>query len=312
VEGDIGVALKVDPVDLHMWKLRGDHWSCSVSRGYTRTSILPKHRKRQRCKGLLDRLAKDAEFSLGHNLVEFCTPSGQFTICSTCGFCGTQKSVNLSVACSGGRKTRRGKEQYNRVFVKGRHPRFNVPLGLNLVIRSAAFAKKEGTRSYTERRLKKARLTSKSKPWVAASMGIIGPPRAEGAEADQDENEEAWPDIDWDNDKEEDLEEDPFELGNLEMDGNVREVIPPSIPQPEFNLEDELGAVLELDLTAEELAIGVLEHQLGIPPAIEVVETDPRSLQEKLLDKWKAKQLEKASGAPQAASSSSEASRWWE
>ena len=160
--------------------------------------------------------------------------------------------------------------------------------------------------------MKKARLTTKSKPWVAASMGIVGPPREEGAEADQDDNEEVWPDIEWDNEQEEDVEEDPFDLGNLEMNGNVREVIPPSVPQPEFKLEEELGAVLELDLSAEDLAKQVLEHQLGIPPSREVTETDSRSLQEKLLDKWKAKQLEKASGVPQAAASSSEASRWWE
>jgi hypothetical protein len=245
---DVGAPLKLKTEDLH-GDNQGDHWRCRVCRGFTATNILPKARKRQRCKGLRDRLAKDAEQSLGHQLVEFCTPQGPFTICSLCGFYGARKSVGLSTACDGIPSTRSSKEQWNRVFVKGKHPRTNVPLGLNLVIRSATFVKQCNTRSFVERKIRKLRLTRKAKPWVAASSGILDGPSAEDNVQDNMELcEEPAPDDDTENSFDAEEEDEFVDVfgGNVDMSGNDQQTgDPPPAPAPHATYLD-----LEKDLEA--------------------------------------------------------------
>jgi len=112
------------------------------------------------------------------------------------------------------------------VFVKGKHPRTNVPLGLNLVIRSATFVKQCNTRSFVERKIRKLRLTTKSKPWVAASSGILdGPSAEETVQDDMDLCEEPAPDDDTENffDAEEDDDFVDVFGGSVDMSGNDQE-----------------------------------------------------------------------------------------
>jgi len=309
-EGEVGVTLKVKEEELHKWEFRDTHWSCSICRGFTFTGTLPKNRKRQRCKGLADRLAKDAEFSLGHQLAEFVTPQGTFTICSLCGFYGARKSVGLSTACDGKPSTRTSKEQWRRVFVKGRHPRTNKPLGLNLVVRSQAFVKSHDTRSVTERRLKKIRLTKKSSPWVAASSGILGPPSDEVQEDAVNEAFPSEPDEDMVEMEEDEYEDDPYGEGAIDING--MDVAPvPEVPEPAFDLEGSLDAVMDLNQPPSQVAREVLEHVCGILPPPVPSESDNRTLKEKLLEKWIAKKSGKATEQP-ASSSSDGCHRWWE
>ena len=77
-------APRVPQEQWHRWKRTGDRWQCSTCRA--RMTKPSPARLRQRCPGLLDRLAPDAETSLGHDLAEFDTTGGDFTICRQCGY----------------------------------------------------------------------------------------------------------------------------------------------------------------------------------------------------------------------------------
>jgi len=193
-EGEVGVAVKVASKELHLWELQGERWVCAVCRGFTMTDVLPKHRVRQRCYGLKDRLSASSSCQIGHCLVEVTSTTGRFTICSRCGGCGSRKAVKLGCICSGKLQSRRAREAYNRVFKNGKHPRTNIPLTRSHYSACGNNVSTNQLRSEVDRSRRKRRLTVKSKPWVAAAAGIVeyGPPPGEHDDA-QDEMEEEDP-----------------------------------------------------------------------------------------------------------------------
>jgi hypothetical protein len=54
------------------------------------------------------------------------------------------------------------------------------------VIRSKVFVKQDSTRSFVERKL-----STKSKPWVAASLGILDPASSDDVQCDNSDSFEA-------------------------------------------------------------------------------------------------------------------------
>ena len=146
----------------------------------------------QKCPGLLDRLASNAETSLGHDLVEFETTGGDFTICRQCGYWGIKKAVKLGQRCQPEDAARRADEAWARVFVKGNHPYTNVPFrcAADGVRRYEERTPTTATRSSVIKTGRMSRLVGKTKPWAAALKGIFFEPSAQGQELDEEQMEE--------------------------------------------------------------------------------------------------------------------------
>ena len=161
------------------------------------------------------------------------------------------------------------------------------------------------------------RLTTKSKPWVAASLRILDSHIAgDPVQEDMDDLVAPVPDDSMENffDAE---EEDEFEEalgGDVDMNGNDIETVPVPAPSVYKDLEKDLEAVLNEDAPPAVVAREVLEHMILAGDSFGFVkspepEADVRSLKEKLLDKWKAK---KSGIIVQSSSSSGDTCRWWE
>jgi len=173
------------------------------------------------------------------------------------------------------------------------------------------------TRSFIERKVRKLRLTTKSKPWVAASSGIFDGPVAVDAQDNMELCEEPAPEDDSMENFFDAEEEDDFEEalgGDVDMNGNDIETVPIPAPSVYNDLEKDLEAVLSEDAPPAVVAREVLEHMILAGDSFGFVKSpepvvDSRTLQEKLLDKWKAK---KSGTVVPASSSSSDAYRWWE
>jgi len=232
--GEVGVAVKVGSKELHVWELQGDRWICAVCRGFTLTNVLPKHRVRQRCYGLKDRLSASSSCQIGHCLVEVTSTTGRFTICSRCGGCGSRKAVKLACICSGKLQSRRAREAYNRVFKKGKHPRTNLPLTRSHYSACGNNVSPNQLRSEVDRSRRKRRLTAKTKPWVAAAFGIVedAPPPGEGDDLQDEEDEQM------DEDEYFQEEEDPFgfeDVAVVQLGGSSSSdchASPPADPPP--------------------------------------------------------------------------------
>ena len=185
--------------------------------------------------------------------------------------------------------------------------------------------KQSNTRSFVERKVRKLRLTTKSRPWVAAWRGILDSLSLAGAaQDDMDLCEEPVPDDDMEKilDAEEDDEFEDVFGGNVDMSGNDQEAggEPPPAPASRvayLDLEKDLEAVLNEDVPPAVVAREVLEHVILSGDSFGFVkspepEVDNRSLKEKLLDKWKAKKSGAVVIASQPSSSSGDTYRWWE
>jgi len=126
---------------------------------------------------------------MGHVLVEVTATDGNFTICSRCGAFGSRKAVNLALECPGILTTRRLKESYSRVFKNGKHPRSNKPLTRSH-FRSCGAPNVPTSllRSEVDRSRRRRRLETKTKPWIAASFGIVEDPKDAVSECGDDED----------------------------------------------------------------------------------------------------------------------------
>ena len=122
-----GRAQRVPVEKAHRWFQGPRFWTCWTCRSRTRAVWLPAPRQRQACPGLVDQLARNSEFGLGHTLVEFATSDGAFTVCSSCGRYGSRYARGLSNKCTGRTQTRCSAVAWRRVFFQGRHPYTAAP-----------------------------------------------------------------------------------------------------------------------------------------------------------------------------------------
>jgi hypothetical protein len=183
--GEVGVAAAVSDKVIHKWVLHADRWRCAVCRAVTETVILPEARVNQRCTGLKDHLSAGVAHQFGHVLVEVTAADGNFTICSVCGAFGSRRAVNLALQCPGELRTRRGKESHSRVFKNGRHPRTNRALTrCHFSAHGSQNVPSELLRSEFSRASRRRRLATKTKPWVAAALGIMEEPKTDIDECD--------------------------------------------------------------------------------------------------------------------------------
>ena len=161
---------RVREADRHVWATVDDHKVCKNCRGRTRGLVIPKRRRTERCRGLLDRLAAEAETDLGHRLMEVDAMQGAFTICRDCGRYGGVRAIGLKLKCNGKPDGPGGVIAWNRVFVKGRHPKTNRPFGTFRGKRLENVST-DRVRSKFERQHRARRLGAKTKPWAAAYLG---------------------------------------------------------------------------------------------------------------------------------------------
>ena len=167
-------APKVAIQQRHKWVLGNERWHCTKCRAATRTEHMPTHRRKQRCRGVLDRLAKDHEHNLNHSIVEFTALDGDFSICRKCGAWGMKRALKLATACDNKPLTRRTRQSWDRTFSKGQHPCTGNPFRRaadgNCGVRTVFGA--QGTRTNAALKLKRHRLSKKTKPWAAVLSGI--------------------------------------------------------------------------------------------------------------------------------------------
>ena len=91
-----------------------------------------------------------------------------------------QRDVGLRPTCDGRRQTRRTEESWNAFFRDGRHPNTHTRCGHAMTITRKGNAKAQGKLREAYLNASRARrLTSKSKPWVAAAAGICLDPNDE-------------------------------------------------------------------------------------------------------------------------------------
>ena len=95
---------------------------------------------------------------------------GDFTICRTCGRFGMRLGIGLSEVCRQRPETRRMELQWNTFFRDGKHPNTGVPCGHDVKIMRSELHR---TRTAVEKRSRGRRLSTKTKPWVAAASGVV-------------------------------------------------------------------------------------------------------------------------------------------
>ena len=205
----------------HRWFQGPRCWTCWICRTRTRAASLPAPRRSQACPGLSDHLARNAEFGLGHVLVEFGTSDGAFTICSSCGRYGSRYARGLAKNCTGQAQTRSSAIAWRRVFQKGQHPYTAVPFRSHAdgVLSVSASAEFRQTRGQVVAGLRKHRLRGKTKPWAAALFGVFARP-------DVQANREAAETM-----PEEIQEDEALVFGAIDADGNELPVVSP-LPPP--------------------------------------------------------------------------------
>ena len=164
---------RVPVADKHCWVREQDWWRCTTCRARTRTSTLPKRRSAEKCWGLRDRLARKGQQSLGHDVAEFVTCAGDFSICTRCGRYGIQRARGLAKVCAGEIRRKGARQSWKRVFREGRHPHTGKSItghcdaqGLTCGIGDMQ------VRSNKVRKARLKRLTGKTKPWIAAQHGF--------------------------------------------------------------------------------------------------------------------------------------------
>ena len=168
---------RVAAEDKHVWVREGTYWRCETCRGRTRTTVLPKRREAEKCWGLEDRLARRGEQPLGHDVAEFITAVGNFSICTRCGRYGIQRARGLARVCSGEIRKDGARKTWKRVFTDGLHPHTGRRLdghGDTHDLCNGIGAMK--IRRGKIRKAKLKRLTGKSKPWEAALLGFSTDP----------------------------------------------------------------------------------------------------------------------------------------
>ena len=178
---------RVPAEEKHKWIDHGDRWRCGKCRATTRGRDLPKARIKQRCRGLPNQLAKDSELgSRRHDVIEVASKHGDFSICRSCGRYGMRRGNALMNTCDRETRTRRTRQAWSDVFEKGLHPYTRQPFGHDTEFTATEAAL---TRDSYNRASRGRRLSCKTKPWVAAAVGVTAYAEATFEDTVQDDDE---------------------------------------------------------------------------------------------------------------------------